>query len=53
MARIGSFIRFFIGLALSIEVLRDVIMGIPLSEIAIVLSAAFIALSIAFLVFRF
>lgn len=53
MARIGSFIRFFIGLALSIEVLRDVIMGIPLSEIAIALSAAFIVLSIAFLVFRF
>ena len=53
MARIGSYIRFFIGLALSIEVLRDVIMGVPLSEIAIILSATFIMLSVVFFIFKF
>lgn len=53
MATLGSYVRFFIGLALSVEVLRDVLTGIPPSNIAIILAAAFLALSAAFFIFRF
>jgi hypothetical protein len=53
MPSVGSYTRFILGIALSVEVLRDVIMGTPLSSIAVGLSVAFLALALVFIVFKF
>ena len=50
---LGSYLRFGIGLILSAEIIRDAIFGLKISELAIVLSVAFIFLSILFFAFRF
>jgi len=47
----GSYLRFFIGLLLSLEVLREWFFG-P-SYISLILAAIFIMLSVAWFAFRF
>jgi hypothetical protein len=53
MSTVGSYARFIVGIVLSIEVIRDFAMGSPVSDIALVLSGIFLALSVAFFVFKF
>ena len=50
---LGSYLRFAVGLILSAEVIREAIFGVKISESILVLSIAFIFLSILFFVFRF
>lgn len=45
---VASYLRFFIGLALSIEVIREVILKESVSTLAVALSLLFIALSLLF-----
>ena len=53
MPSVGSYARFIVGIALSIEVVRDFVMGTQPSGIALGLSAAFLALALVFVVFKF
>ena len=50
MGYVGSYARFFIGLFLSLEVIRQLIMGRSLSGLATMLAVLFILLSIMFFV---
>ncbi len=52
MSQLGSYLRFFIGLALSIEIIRQLVIGNISSNVAIVLSLAYIALSALFFIGR-
>jgi len=45
---IGSYLRFFVGLLLSIEILRQVLFGEAVSQWAFYLSVAFIILTVLF-----
>ncbi len=49
----GSYLRFAVGLVLSVEVLREWLSGNGLSYISILLALIFIMLSVAWFVFRF
>lgn len=49
----GSYLRFGVGLALSVEVLRDWFLGNGFSYIALLLALIFIMLSAVWIVFRF
>jgi len=53
MVTIGSILRFIVGLVLSAEIIRQVIFGTKVSDLALVLSIAFIFLSALYFVFRF
>ena len=53
MAGIGSVLRFVVGLVLSAEIIRQVISGARVSDLALALSIAFIFLSILYFIFRF
>lgn len=48
----GSYLRFFIGLFLAIEVIRQLILGNELSIYATVFAILFIALSVAWFIGR-
>ena len=50
---LGSYIRFFLGIALSLEILRLWITGSAVSMIAIILSIVFLILAAAYFIFRF
>jgi len=49
----GSYIRFFIGLILSLEVIRQLIMGNHLSNLASILAGIYLLLAMTFFLFRF
>lgn len=49
----GSWIRFFLGIVLSIEILRNWFIGGSLSSFAIILSVVFLILSAAWFMFGF
>jgi len=53
MAALGSWIRFFIGILLSLEVLRVWILGGSISIIGNILAVAFLILSAVYFVIRF
>ena len=50
---LGSWLRFFVGLLLSIEVLRGFLTGDGLSDYAVILAVLFFVLSIWFFVEKF
>lgn len=50
---LGSYIRFFLGILLSIEVLRLWITGGSISSIAIILAVVSLILAAAYFAFRF
>jgi len=50
---VASYLRFFIGLILSLVIIKDVIIGGVVSGFAVTLSITFIVLSIWFFVSKF
>ncbi|MFH0832371.1 MAG: hypothetical protein V1900_01450 [Candidatus Aenigmatarchaeota archaeon] len=50
---LGSYIRFAIGVLLSIEILRSWLFGNSIPMVAIYLSIIFLILTVAWLLFRF
>ena len=53
MPSIGSWVRFAVGIVLSVEVLHQWLVGNSMSMLANGLAAAFLALSVLYFVFRF
>lgn len=53
MVRIGSWIRFIVGILLAGEVIRQVIIGISTSIFAVILAVLFLGLSLLYFTFRF
>jgi len=51
--RIGSYLRFFVGLLLSIEIIKQVVTGKEVSSLALSLSVIYIVLSVLFFTVRF
>ena len=49
---LGSYLRFFIGLFLAVEVIRQLLMGNEISTYATIFAVLFIALSVAWFVGR-
>jgi hypothetical protein len=45
---IGSWLRFVVGLLMTAEILREVASGMVVSEILILLAAAYVLLSVMF-----
>ena len=53
MVRIGSWARFIVGILLSVEVIRQIIMGDSASIFAVILAVIFLVLAVVYFVFRF
>ena len=53
MARIGSWVRFVVGILLAGEVIRQIVIGSPISIIAVILAVLFLGLSVSYFVLRF
>ena len=49
----GSILRFIVGLVLSVEIIRTFVLGLKVSEMAMVLSVAFVFLAALYFIFRF
>lgn len=53
MPSLGSWIRFVVGILLSAEVIRQLILGNSMSMAANALAAIFLGLTVLYFVFRF
>ena len=53
MPSTGSLIRWFVGILLSAEIVRDWVFGGSISIYAIALAALFLGLSVVYVVFKF